>query len=659
MSFCIWFITCFVASANVLQFELLNVTLPSPDYHFATAIYNNRLIITNGYNHQSPLSLWSTSDDLSSNEWEQHLFQNVTVNQTYVSFSNNIPTWHWKLFPVTRMYYQSNQYVQVNDKIFWFPACPFCNDDHLFTLDLNTFQFSSKYLRNWSKGIWEGSMTSDGQYIYILGDWNPHYILSGEWSYNIGIYNILSGEWSPGSSMLIPRGNMGCSASSTYDKNPEFIYIFGGHHAYGDEDSIERYDIKKDNWTMLPETLNYPRHYPQCLYLAQYKSIYCIDGRNLNSSLEIFNVGTETIQKNVNVKLKIQHPRNTNDWPGFSLVANEEWLLVLGGGAYERGSTDSIEGIYISNISTAPTKDPSKSHTFFSTDDPTTEMTTDPNLSNVPTIAPTITPSNAPTVSPLSSPTLSPTSTYKYLHLICHYNDDLFTLYGKFMTLFEYAAVMRNVSLSTIAQKTYRSTNYEFNKHHAPWRKAGISYFEFCNVFSTLLNDECPIYRSQADYIAIARFEIVADEEISEYKTHLFEIMSTESFRTKFTDNMNLALNQKISYVDRKRFETIKITVIDLENDEVQDTDINASKSLDPTISMIIGAVIGIFVTLIVFAVGFVYFGKRNEGQEQEGEGIDVQGNHHMDDNGANNVDGNHFAIDDEKKEDYKTLYLH
>eukprot|EP01083_Nonionella_stella_P065561 171901_1 len=175
---------------------------------------------------------------------------------------------------------------------------------------------------------------------------------------------------------------------------------------------------------------------------------------------------------------------------------------------------------------------------FSPTRNPTSSPTNNPSI---PTSNPTSSPSKPTTYStsiPTSSPTnpyptTYPTSTYKYLYFACHYNDDVFTLYGKFMTLFEYAAIMRNVTLWTIEHKSHHSTNYDesdFSQYTA-WRKAGVSYFEFCNVFSTSLNDECPTYHPQANYIAIARFEIVTDTQIDEYKTHLFDVMSTESFR--------------------------------------------------------------------------------------------------------------------------------
>eukprot|EP01083_Nonionella_stella_P144467 451150_1 len=270
-----------------------------------------------------------------------------------------------------------------------------------------------------------------------------------------------------------------------------------------------------------------------------------------------------------------------------------------------------------------PTSSPSKPTTY-PTSNPTSNPTSTPsanptnNLTSNPTSRPTKNPSSNPTSNPTSSPTnpyptTYPTSTYKYLYFVCHYNDDIFTLYGKFMTLFEYAAIMRNVTLWTIEHKSHHSTNYDesdFSQYTA-WRKAGVSYFEFCNVFSTSLNDECPTYHPQANYIAIARFEIVTDTQIDEYKTHLFDVMSTESFRIKFSQEMNSKLDEMVPHADRKSFEAVKIVVIDQEDDEVNETDGVPSTSGNPTIPIMIGVVIVMFVMVVVFAVSCFYIGQR------------------------------------------------
>eukprot|EP01084_Bolivina_argentea_P035300 65494_1 len=315
-----------------------------------------------------------------------------------------------------------------------------------------------------------------------------------------------------------------------------------------------------------------------------------------------------------------------------------------------------------------PSINPSFSPTLIpSLINPSISPTLIPSLSptNTPTILPSINPSFSPTTFPSNTPTLapsySPTSKREYLHFICDYNDDTFTVYGKFVTLFQYAAIMRNVTLSTIADKTHRATNYDethINKY-ASWRKAGISYFEFCHVFSISLKDECPIYHHQANYIAIAVFEIVADTQINEYRDHLFDIMSTESFRIKLSQNMNLALDKMLSYVDRKNFEAVKITVIDWENDESQDANIDSPKSSNPETLIIVIVVIGIFVVVIV--VSSIYFRKRNQApvQVQQGAGIelarnrDVDAQQHHDNNldAQRHHDNIEFEFDDEKKE--------
>eukprot|EP01083_Nonionella_stella_P017205 48101_1 len=303
-----------------------------------------------------------------------------------------------------------------------------------------------------------------------------------------------------------------------------------------------------------------------------------------------------------------------------------------------------------------PTLIPTSYPTAYPTSQPTTPPTRTPTLqptqhptrstaqpTNNPTSEETLFPSNNPTTIP---PTESPTFQYNDLHLICFYNDDEMTEYMKFITLLEYAQIMQNAFLSSIEAVTYRSVHYdegEINKY-APWRRAGISRCVFCNVLNIGVGDDCPIYddiihnsRIKSEYSAIGVLNIVADHAMDEYRDYLIDIITSDTLKDVFTQNMNTALDgihsrrrYLLSSQPQQVFQITEIKVVD-ELNYVQSTQ-NAqneqehNQNTDATQLMFtIGGVI-LAVSVMIGAVIFVYCyycKKRRVRQEPEQEAVE------------------------------------
>ena len=245
-----------------------------------------------------------------------------------------------------------------------------------------------------------------------------------------------------------------------------------------------------------------------------------------------------------------------------------------------------------------------------------------------------------PTISPNTYiPTQSPTN-FKGLHFVCRYNDDEKSAL-RHLSYTGYARSMEKMILKSIQTIFARSIDYEEDLWdvYKPWRRGGISSFIICNIFDTSLQDDCPKYGDTAvaddgEYIAIGLFGIVANQQLTIYQEQILSILTGDSFRNTFTQNMNEELNNVTSrrrLLEYTSFEAIKVNVIDPLNDtnhgfdttteEPDDDEFNQDNTDNSSTTTTIILVLVVVLMLVMIFCGYVVFRKYKDRNGEVGKG--------------------------------------
>eukprot|EP01083_Nonionella_stella_P034324 93963_1 len=211
-----------------------------------------------------------------------------------------------------------------------------------------------------------------------------------------------------------------------------------------------------------------------------------------------------------------------------------------------------------------PTHSPSDAPTVSSTE-PSPSPTKSPVPTQFPT-SPSLTPTNAPI-----HPTVAPVNP---LHFVLRYNDKSWESWYsyKLYRTSDYTDIIQD-GLDAAFEVTYghpimysqlESDSWE----DKAWKRAGMINVDFCRFSDVILSDDCPSYETHGidgkEYVAVAVFGVVADQEVVEYAKYLREAVQKKAFEDAFGTEMNALLDAK-----RRRnllannFELVSIQIID------------------------------------------------------------------------------------------------
>lgn len=150
-----------------------------------------------------------------------------------------------------------------------------------------------------------GAITHKGKVYIVGGHQGPEHTYPKEsFLDRVDIYDESTGKWSQGASMNIPKHGFEMAAHGNY------IYVFGGF-AFSDShkpgwqslDSIERYDLTKNVWEVLPTKL--PRRRSSNVAVKVGTKVFLIGGWNstpkfegdkegkFHSEIDVFDLNTE------------------------------------------------------------------------------------------------------------------------------------------------------------------------------------------------------------------------------------------------------------------------------------------------------------------------------------------------------------------------------
>lgn len=226
------------------------------------------------------------------------------------------------------------------------------------------------------------------------------------------IYSIFENKWYFGSNATYSRYGAACE----YSHATKSIYIFGGFDKkHGFLDSIERYHVPSDTWTVLPYTLSAARETPASMIINDF--IYILGGKPTPRAIDVFDIQKEKLLTNRQKgELNVELPESYGDY-GFNLMIINDTVYKIGG--YYNGTfiyKAQLECKYNESKFWSPTMSPSSIPTNNPTVSelpPTTQPTETNNNHSITTTANDLTydPTNEPIYVPSSQPTLAPTTT--------------------------------------------------------------------------------------------------------------------------------------------------------------------------------------------------------------------------------------------------------
>eukprot|EP01084_Bolivina_argentea_P006319 11965_1 len=311
------------------------------------------------------------------------------LNADYSFFSssmNNSLEWtyynSYQPFNATAIYFYGQSCVIHNNILYGVPDWTYNggtnNGNKLFIFNLT----DHKYLNNatYKNKLIQTSDTScvqlSNDIIFVIGGKILNSFANLIRLATVQTYDIINNKWTSKASLSFARSNAGCSVNTQNINSAEYIYVFGGLNgdkiSYTFLQSIEKYNIQNDEWTVLDSTFNVGRANHQCLFVRRY--IWCVGGYTEQVygepynplNVEIFEPITDSIIDTVEVKLNV----GRNDFAMYRTHEND--LLVLGGHSYQKGILKSVEQ---STETSSPTSTPTFAPTDY-TQSPTTHAPT-------------------------------------------------------------------------------------------------------------------------------------------------------------------------------------------------------------------------------------------------------------------------------------------
>eukprot|EP01083_Nonionella_stella_P143659 446932_1 len=413
---------------NTLQYQFTSFapnvfSLPiAAQEHFAY-IYDHKLNIFGGITTGKTRVLNTRYElDLNTIDFEAYFVDNVSseINQTLLSTLNLNTEWTTipLLFPTDR--YPDTSYNYSQDGVVCTGTCStivasfmyiingrsgrdWAENQFMIVYDMSSGSFVSKSTYNWTMptDIWATCVTNDGLRIFVIGGYDA-ILTKNTVTKQIQIYTIASDSWALGREFSEARAFHSCAINS--DKTD--IFIFGG--CDGDEnfcnirlDTIERYNIQNDDWTLLNATLSAPfQDMNGCILDSQYVDhILCIGGLEGSGfqyvrAMNIFNTDTYNVQT---VSDSLAIPLGYSAPTMYNIPNSRRYLLFMFGGETDFEAYTSTSAIqYLAFIGPPPTDAP----TLYPSALPT----------KYPSANPTSIPSNNPTANPTKQPSISPTS---------------------------------------------------------------------------------------------------------------------------------------------------------------------------------------------------------------------------------------------------------
>lgn len=181
-----------------------------------------------------------------------------------------------------------------------------------------------------------GAITHKGKVFIVGGHQGPEHTYPKEsFLDRVDIYDESTGIWSQGASMNIPKHGFEMAAHGNY------IYVFGGFafsesHKPGWQslDTIERYDLTKNKWEILPNKL--PRRRSSNVAVKVGTKVFLIGGWNstpkfdgdkegdFHEEIDVFDLTTEIATQ---ASIKLPAPKRR----AFNAAVNGDKVYLLGG----------------------------------------------------------------------------------------------------------------------------------------------------------------------------------------------------------------------------------------------------------------------------------------------------------------------------------------
>eukprot|EP01084_Bolivina_argentea_P115279 205028_1 len=322
--------------------------------------------------------------------------------------------------------------IPINDMVYVFPNGNLIfGIIWLFNMTTNKFDYDT-VLSPMPHHVYASCIAADTQngLIYLIGgvdEWVGDSWQRQIYTKQVQVFNVTSKEWLDSSTYMEAPVALRESACEYFNGK---IFVFGGiHRVYGDYhspdneryDFIYKYDIGKNTWTKLADTMSTKRSTHRSLLSKVNNLIYIIggyDGTEYVANVDVFDPATERIQMQYTPIIFVRTVF------GVAELLNK---LYVFGGQYNpvtptsspTNSTYSPSGSPTHIPTKLPTKNPTENPsispslfpslypTKFPTENPTKFLTKHPSKSPppFPSSAPTIAPSYNPTVSPTLAPT--------------------------------------------------------------------------------------------------------------------------------------------------------------------------------------------------------------------------------------------------------------
>eukprot|EP01084_Bolivina_argentea_P115278 205026_1 len=323
--------------------------------------------------------------------------------------------------------------IPINDMVYVFPNGNLIfGIIWLFNMTTNKFDYDT-VLSPMPHHVYASCIAADTQngLIYLIGgvdEWVGDSWQRQIYTKQVQVFNVTSKEWLDSSTYMEAPVALRESACEYFNGK---IFVFGGiHRVYGDYhspdneryDFIYKYDIGKNTWTKLADTMSTKRSTHRSLLSKVNNLIYIIggyDGTEYVANVDVFDPATERIQMQYTPIIFVRTV--------FGVAELLNKLYVFGGQYNPGDGTQRMDNIEISNqISLHPTMtptssptnstySPSGSPTHIPTKLPTKNPTENPSISpslyptKYPTEIPTKNPSENPTEAPTKNPTQNPT----------------------------------------------------------------------------------------------------------------------------------------------------------------------------------------------------------------------------------------------------------
>ncbi len=210
-----------------------------------------------------------------------------------------------------------------------------------------------------------GAITHQGKVFIVGGHQGPEHTYPKEsFLARVDIYDQNTGQWKQGASMNIPKHGFEMAAYGNY------IYVFGGfafseNHKPGWQslDTIERYDLTKNKWEILPTKL--PRRRSSNVVVKVNTKVFLIGGWNstpkfdgdkegrFHSEIDVFDLKTE---KTTVASITLPAPKRR----AFNAAARGDKVYLLGGISEGASHFDWIANVTVLDTSTMTFKEETK-----------------------------------------------------------------------------------------------------------------------------------------------------------------------------------------------------------------------------------------------------------------------------------------------------------